>query len=121
MLKLENSIIARRKDLAQKELELKQMENAMSNSMRKDLQAEAELEAKVNQIEAEKAMFQKEQVAKRNEIINAARKEQQEYANMITALSDIQQLTAKIKETEDQKLETAKLTYSQDAVNKSLQ
>ena len=121
VLKLENSIIARRKDLAQKELELKQIENSMSNSMRKDLQAEAELEAKVNQIEAEKAMFQKEQVAKRNEIINAARKEQQEYANMITALSDIQQLTAKIKETEDQKLEAAKLTYSQDAVNKSLQ
>ena len=121
VLKLEDSIIARRKDLAQKELELKQMENAMSNSTRKDLLAEAELEAKVNQIEAERAMFQKEQVAKRNEINNAARQEQQEYANMITALSDIQQLTAKIKETEDQKLEAAKLTYSQDAVNKSLQ
>lgn len=121
VLKLEDSIINRRKDLAQKELELKQMENDMSNSTRKDLLAEAELEAKVNQIEAERAMFQKEQVAKRNEIINAARKEQQEYANMITALSDIQQLTAKIKETEDQKLEAAKLTYSQDAVNKSLQ
>ena len=121
VLKLEDSIINRRKDLAQKELELKQMENAMSNSMRKDLLAEAELEAKVNQIEAERAMFQKEQVAKRNEINNAARQEQQEYANMITALSDIQQLTAKIKETEDQKLEAAKLTYSQDAVNKSLQ
>ena len=121
VLKLEDSIINRRKKLAQEELELKQMENAMSNSTRKDLLAEAELEAKVNQIEAERAMFQKEQVAKRNEIINAARKEQQEYANMITALSDIQQLTAKIKETEDQKLEAAKLTYSQDAVNKSLQ
>ena len=121
VLKLEDSIINRRKDLAQKELELKQMENAMSNSTRKDLLAEAELEAKVNQIEAERAMFQKEQVAKRNEINNAARQEQQEYANMITALSDIQQLTAKIKETEDQKLEAAKLTYSQDAVNKSLQ
>lgn len=121
VLKLENSIINRRKELAQKELELKHMENDMSNSMRKDLLAEAELEAKVNQIEAERAMFQKEQVAKRNEINNAARKEQQEYANMITALSDIQQLTAKIKETEDQKLEAAKLTYSQDAVNKSLQ
>ena len=121
VLKLEDSIIDRRKKLAQEELELKQMENAMSNSTRKDLLAEAELEAKVNQIEAERAMFQKEQVAKRNEIINAARKEQQEYANMITALSDIQQLTAKIKETEDQKLEAAKLTYSQDAVNKSLQ
>ena len=121
VLKLEDSIIARRKDLAQRELELKQMENAMSNSTRKDLLAEAELEAKVNQIEAERAMFQKEQVAKRNEINNAARQEQQEYANMITALSDIQQLTAKIKETEDQKLEAAKLTYSQDAVNKSLQ
>ena len=121
VLKLEDSIIDRRKKLAQEELELKQMENDMSNSTRKDLLAEAELEAKVNQIEAERAMFQKEQVAKRNEIINAARKEQQEYANMITALSDIQQLTAKIKETEDQKLEAAKLTYSQDAVNKSLQ
>ena len=121
VLKLEDSIIDRRKKLAQEELELKRMENAMSNSTRKDLQAEAELEAKVNQIEAERAMFQKEQVAKRNEIINAARKEQQEYANMITALSDIQQLTATIKETEDQKLEAAKLTYSQDAVNKSLQ
>ena len=121
VLKLEDSIIDRRKTLAQKELELKHMENDMSNSTRKDLLAEAELEAKVNQIEAEKAMFQKEQVAKRNEIINAARQEQQEYANMITALSDIQQLTAKIKETEDQKLEAAKLTYSQDAVNKSLQ
>ena len=121
VLKLEDSIIDRRKKLAQEELELKRMENDMSNSTRKDLLAEAELEAKVNQIEAERAMFQKEQVAKRNEIINAARKEQQEYANMITALSDIQQLTAKIKETEDQKLEAAKLTYSQDAVNKSLQ
>lgn len=121
VLKLEDSIINRRKDLAQRELELKRMENDMSNSTRKDLLAEAELEAKVNQIEAERAMFQKEQVAKRNEINNAARKEQQEYANMITALSDIQQLTAKIKETEDQKLEAAKLTYSQDAVNKSLQ
>ena len=121
VLKLEDSIIERRKKLAQEELELKRMENDMSNSTRKDLLAEAELEAKVNQIEAERAMFQKEQVAKRNEINNAARKEQQEYANMITALSDIQQLTAKIKETEDQKLEAAKLTYSQDAVNKSLQ
>ena len=121
VLKLEDSIIDRRKKLAQEELELKRMENDMSNSTRKDLLAEAELEAKVNQIEAERAMFQKEQVAKRNEINNAARKEQQEYANMITALSDIQQLTAKIKETEDQKLEAAKLTYSQDAVNKSLQ
>ena len=121
VLKLEDSIINRRKKLAQEELELKRMENDMSNSTRKDLLAEAELEAKVNQIEAERAMFQKEQVAKRNEIINAARKEQQEYANMITALSDIQQLTAKIKETEAQKLEAAKLTYSQDAVNKSLQ
>lgn len=121
VLKLEDSIIDRRKKLAKEELELKRMENDMSNSTRKDLLAEAELEAKVNQIEAERAMFQKEQVAKRNEIINAARKEQQEYANMITALSDIQQLTAKIKETEDQKLEAAKLTYSQDAVNKSLQ
>ena len=121
VLKLEDSIINRRKKLAQEELELKRMENDMSNSTRKDLLAEAELEAKVNQIEAERAMFQKEQVAKRNEINNAARKEQQEYANMITALSDIQQLTAKIKETEDQKLEAAKLTYSQDAVNKSLQ
>lgn len=121
VLKLEDSIINRRKDLAQRELELKHMENDMSNSTRKDLLAEAELEAKVNQIEAERAMFQKEQVAKRNEINNAARKEQQEYANMITSLSDIQQLTAKIKETEDQKLEAAKLTYSQDAVNKSLQ
>ena len=121
VLNLEDSIIDRRKKLAQEELELKRMENDMSNSTRKDLLAEAELEAKVNQIEAERAMFQKEQVAKRNEIINAARKEQQEYANMITALSDIQQLTAKIKETEDQKLEAAKLTYSQDAVNKSLQ
>ena len=121
VLKLEDSIIERRKKLAQEELELKRMENDMSNSTRKDLLAEAELEAKVNQIEAERAMFQKEQVAKRNEIINAARKEQQEYANMITALSEIQQLTAKIKETEDQKLEAAKLTYSQDAVNKSLQ
>ena len=121
VLSLENLIIDKRKELKQRELELKQMENAMSNSTRKDLLAEAELEAEVNQIEAERAMFQKEQVAKRNEIINAARKEQQEYANMITALSDIQQLTAKIKETEEQKLEAAKLTYSQDAVNKSLQ
>ena len=121
VLTLEDSIINRRKKLAQEELELKRMENDMSNSTRKDLLAEAELEAEVNQIEAERAMFQKEQVAKRNEINNAARKEQQEYANMITALSDIQQLTAKIKETEDQKLEAAKLTYSQDAVNKSLQ
>ena len=47
VLKLEDSIIDRRKKLAQEELELKHMENDMSNSTRKDLLAEAELEAKV--------------------------------------------------------------------------
>ena len=120
VLSIENQIISRRQRLAQEELSLKQMENAMSNSTRKDLLAEAELEAKVNQIKAEGAMFQKEQVAKRNEIINAARKEQQAYSEMIGSLEQIKILSAKIEQTEQQRTKAVGLIYSSEAVSKSL-
>lgn len=76
--KLVAELSARRLKIAEEELAIKKEENALSESMRTDTMAEAQLQRKINDILAAKSRMQKELLAQQSEIHNEAKKEREE-------------------------------------------
>lgn len=76
--KLVAELSARRLKIAEEELAIKKEENALSESMRTDTMAEAQLQRKIDDILAAKSRMQKELLAQQSEINNQVKKEREE-------------------------------------------
>ena len=74
-LALTARLYAKQEELERKKLELIQEENALSESMNKDLQAEAEQRVKILNVEKERASRSKELLSQQSELTNLVNKE----------------------------------------------
>lgn len=98
-----DQLYAREEQFAQERLDILREENSLSESMNKDIQAEADLEAQLIELQGQKSSRKKELLSQQGELVNLVKKEREE-EERIAALK-----TRKAAELTLQKIDSSNL------------
>lgn len=102
---LTSELYRKQGEMAQERLALIQEENNLSESMNKDLQAEADAKVALLNVEKERASRNKELLAQQAELTNQAKKEREE-AEKIAALKTRKELELTLPKVDDSKIQS---------------